>query len=81
MATDGFFDNVYEEEVRQLMAGLKDHSESSLMSACAEAVRLACTYSNDPNYRSPFATKMSSRALGGKPDDITVIVAAVCGHG
>lgn len=81
MATDGFFDNVYKEEVSLLMSGLKDYSKSSLMSACAAAVRLAYAYSHDQHYQSPFAEKISPKTIGGKPDDITVVMAAVCGHG
>ena len=63
----------------ELLSGVKDHTEPSLVNACIEMVSTAHTHSNDPDYQSPFARKLGSSVLGGKPDDITVVMAAICG--
>jgi protein phosphatase PTC7 len=72
LATDGLWDNLHDEVILEI---LRDGG------GAAELVARARTISEDPTALTPFAA--NARALdiydldGGKPDDITVIVAEV----
>lgn len=54
----------------------------SVQSVADSLANLASSLSYDPNYFSPFAKQAKEEegieAVGGKPDDITVLVAIVC---
>lgn len=74
-ATDGVWDNVYEEDMVRLIA---KHKSPKLV---AEALgSLSQTHGQDGGYMSPFAAnamRQGLRYLGGKLDDVTVVVARV----
>jgi protein phosphatase PTC7 len=78
MATDGFWDNVYEHELTAKIEQLwnnKDDLEENLWN-CGEAlVEMACDFARDPKRESPWAH--GKRWRGGKVDDTTVILATV----
>ena len=64
---------------------MQDLTPESIHAAAEELVEEAHRLSLDPNYLSPF-TREGSQVLsweysGGKPDDITVILAAVVESG
>ena len=64
-----------------MISSLQDLTPDSIQKAAEELVEEAYRLSLDPDYLSPFARE-GSQALsweysGGKPDDITVILAAV----
>eukprot|EP00286_Rhodomonas_abbreviata_P017037 CAMPEP_0181325888 /NCGR_PEP_ID=MMETSP1101-20121128/21183_1 /TAXON_ID=46948 /ORGANISM="Rhodomonas abbreviata, Strain Caron Lab Isolate" /LENGTH=480 /DNA_ID=CAMNT_0023434261 /DNA_START=358 /DNA_END=1800 /DNA_ORIENTATION=+ len=74
-ATDGVWDNMYEEEVRELV---DEHPETS---ALARQMAVAASMrAQDPRFKSPFAVEAMRNGLrhtGGKLDDITVVAARV----
>ncbi|XP_046840868.1 protein phosphatase PTC7 homolog [Xenia sp. Carnegie-2017] len=82
MATDGLFDNLTESQILDEISKLKDHQLCSVQSVADSLANLASSLSYDPNYFSPFAKQAKEEegieAVGGKPDDITVLVAIVC---
>lgn len=58
----------------------QDHSTESIQHITASLANLARTHSFDPNFLSPFAEQARSEGInivGGKPDDITVLIAVV----
>ncbi|GAM21518.1 hypothetical protein SAMD00019534_046930 [Acytostelium subglobosum LB1] len=65
IGTDGFFDNVFDEEI--LEAIKKVNSIQSFFQHLADTARKK---SIDPNSNTPHAVRYNSK--GGKPDDITV---------
>ena len=88
MGTDGLFDNLYDADIHACLApsiqakkGLTDVFE--LINASAVATCMASkayTLSKDRRYMSPFAqgaSKVRQFYMGGKEDDITVIVAQI----
>ncbi|ESS30386.1 putative protein phosphatase 2C [Toxoplasma gondii GAB2-2007-GAL-DOM2] len=78
LATDGVWDNLYDD---QILAVLRNQPD--VRKAAAEIAELAFKYSQNPRWASPFSTKerevlgLTRRHLGGKPDDISVVLAAV----
>lgn len=75
-ATDGLFDNVFEDELTRLVqSGLASHSEPQQLATVIANV--AFDYSNSTNGETPYS-KASEKAgkhhMGGKHGDITVIV-------
>jgi protein phosphatase PTC7 len=77
--TDGLFDNVFSEEICVMGAYCK-----KLGSTSAEAAEVICMYARkraaDQQYASPFAYGAHQAGfpfIGGKMDDITVVVAYV----
>ena len=78
MFTDGVCDNLYEEMVREIMVGSSEINLSLVAKRIAEKALDKCI---DQKYYSPFSKNASEvygkRSLGGKPDDITVIVAQI----
>ncbi|XP_052801004.1 protein phosphatase PTC7 homolog [Mya arenaria] len=79
MGTDGLFDNMHEDMIVDYISKYKDHKDASKVTASTIAER-AHDLSFDPDYMSPFALAAIDSGIelrGGKPDDITVIVARV----
>lgn len=93
MASDGFFDNVWDDDMLDVLA---EHappgaelSKEETEAVAAELAAFAQVNSLDPRYKSPWAiecAKQPSTGLlrrlfpsGGKKDDITVVVAQLQG--
>ena len=77
LGTDGLWDNLYDDEVLAVLA----QSSGDLAAAAQELVRRASLVGHDPSAFSPFAKHSAGRFMGGKLDDVTVIVAVVqLGH-
>ena len=78
MFTDGVCDNLYEEMVREIMIGSTESDLNLVAKRIAEKALERCA---DEKYFSPFSKNASEtygkRYTGGKPDDITVIVAQI----
>lgn len=75
LATDGVFDNLYNEKILEIAS-----STSDLKEITQKIINTAYEKSNDNLYFSPFSYNASLNGLfspGGKPDDITVIVGRV----
>lgn len=82
-ATDGLFDNVFPDEAAALVHLSKKKGEGPAEAAAALS-KYAKSRALDPKYLSPFAygaQQMGYRYLGGKLDDITVVVSYVDEHG
>ncbi|XP_064612186.1 protein phosphatase PTC7 homolog [Liolophura sinensis] len=80
VGTDGLFDNLSEDMILSHIARLKDHREESVQKTAHGMADHAHTLSLDPDYMSPFALSAVDVGIdikGGKPDDITVVVARV----
>lgn len=77
-ATDGLFDNVYNEETAVLVSELRQagHQPEEAASGIAQFARRRAA---DPHHPSPFAHGATlagwPNVHGGKMDDITVLVA------
>jgi len=82
MATDGLFDNIFLKDIVDIIKpSLRDtddlidpESISELIATYAEKKSL------DPKHLSPFAREAHKAfydAIGGKPDDITVVVSQI----
>ena len=80
MGTDGLFDNLYDEDIKKCL-----RVNPSSIERQADCIATSAEFmSYKKNYESPFWSnavkeyqKDSVRYLGGKQDDITVIVAEV----
>jgi len=81
VATDGLFDNMPLELIEKELAQLRQYDQDSIQRVCNSIALAASRLAFDRNHMSPFAEKAKSAlgvdARGGKPDDITVIIAAV----
>ena len=58
----------------------QDHSTESIQHVTDSLANLARAHSFDPHYVSPFAKQARCEGInitGGKPDDITVLIAVV----
>lgn len=81
MYSDGFSDNVYPDQMLQILSPFLDSSDDLNLDVVAERlVEHAKTQSEDEAFDSPFARAAKRSRLGwngGKPDDITVIVSKV----
>jgi protein phosphatase PTC7 len=91
MASDGFFDNVWDMDLARLVKHsclIEDGDEENCLEMMAERLALvAATNSRDKMYRSPWSVECSKhhdvgllRKLfprGGKVDDITIVLARV----
>eukprot|EP00930_Biecheleria_cincta_P102710 TRINITY_DN94511_c0_g1_i1.p1 TRINITY_DN94511_c0_g1~~TRINITY_DN94511_c0_g1_i1.p1 ORF type:complete len:331 (-),score=62.34 TRINITY_DN94511_c0_g1_i1:70-1029(-) len=78
LATDGFFDNVWPEELAETLSFMKDSSPSDIARRLLDLAH-AASQADKP---TPFSTAALPHGIhheGGKPDDITVIVARVKG--
>jgi len=79
MGTDGLFDNMHEDMIVDYITKYKDHKNATKETATNIAQK-AYDLSFDPDYLSPFSMSAIDAGIeirGGKPDDITVIVASV----
>ncbi|ALC48049.1 fig [Drosophila busckii] len=82
LATDGLFDNVPESILLQLLRRLpSNRDEQQLQQIANRVVEVAKDFSTCSYFQSPFAIKAKASNVryegGGKPDDITVILASV----
>jgi len=81
MGSDGIFDNLMEQDFHTCLKPNLDKTTKNLRSVKNTAnclSTLAEIKGYDPNYNSPFAQEARAhkkRFMGGKEDDITVIVA------
>lgn len=77
-ATDGVTDNVIPQDMELF---LKDQNTRTLEEVSAKFVQEVVKVSKDPNFPSAFAQELSrltgQRYLGGKEDDITVVMVKV----
>ncbi|KAG9153002.1 hypothetical protein Leryth_024742 [Lithospermum erythrorhizon] len=79
VATDGLFDNVFLEDLEKLVNYGKRNNDTpdNLAKTITEYAHIK---SLDTYYRSPFtveAEKVGKKSMGGKKDDITVVVAYI----
>lgn len=82
VATDGLFDNLPQYVITRMLSAIHDITEREQLQAVADIlVDSADEVSHIPQYQSPFSLKAKSYfrnfQSGGKPDDITVILAKV----
>jgi len=81
MATDGIFDNVPDRLLIEAMDTVQHCKDRQIIQQCANSIALmARKLSRDPKFLSPFsknALAAGIQAEGGKPDDITVLLATV----
>ncbi|KAK0068898.1 Protein phosphatase PTC7 [Biomphalaria glabrata] len=81
LATDGLFDNLSEDMIVRTLESLHStKEEEKIQSAACSIAEHAYKLSLDPDYMSPFALSACDIGIdlrGGKPDDITCIVARV----
>ena len=79
MGSDGVFDNVYDEGIETcLQAGLKGTQIDDLDAASVCIAKKAEANGKDKKFFSPFAKNAMKHLrayMGGKEDDISVIVA------
>jgi len=83
-ATDGLFDNMSDQSIVKELSKLKDDNYESIKEIAKNLAEIARELSNDPDYISPFAKearKSGYYVRGGKPDDITIVLAIVSGDG
>lgn len=74
LATDGLWDNVSESIVLEALTGVKTEN---LQTTCNSIALIARRLSHDEQYASPFAVKANYhgiKTVGGKPDDITLVL-------
>ncbi|XP_019158807.1 PREDICTED: probable protein phosphatase 2C 55 [Ipomoea nil] len=82
MATDGLFDNVHEHELEDLVSAECRLDDKKPMKLARKIARYALNNSENENIHTPFsaATRIAGideDAIGGKYDDITVVVAYI----
>ncbi|XP_013413535.1 protein phosphatase PTC7 homolog [Lingula anatina] len=80
VGTDGLFDNMSEGMILEHLKTLKDHKPENIKRTARTLAKTARELSFDPDYMSPFAQQAQEHGIeckGGKPDDITVILACV----
>ncbi|XP_072033810.1 protein phosphatase PTC7 homolog [Amphiura filiformis] len=80
VATDGLFDNMSEEMILKEIAKIKDQTFTSIQRAVDSIAERARELAYDPTYMSPFAQHARVNGIdfvGGKPDDITILLSAV----
>ncbi|KAH8361251.1 hypothetical protein KR200_009575, partial [Drosophila serrata] len=81
VATDGVFDNLPLRLIVKMLSGLAFEENPVVLQMVANSLALmARTLSLNPKYNSPFtknARSLNIDTSGGKPDDITVLVATV----
>lgn len=78
-ASDGVFDNVFEDRILEMMLKIC-RKQQSTESAAEELATLATMLGADRKHRSPFAVSAASagyRFLGGKQDDVTVLLSVI----
>ena len=82
LGTDGLFDNLDEKVIIQLVwKAVKSNTDKSFNVAnlARSIAEEAFKVSEDPRAKTPFAIASNYRWMGGKQDDITVLVSRVVG--
>lgn len=80
LGTDGLFDNMNEDMLLDHISKIKDHKEENVQKTARKIAEQAHQLSFDPEYLSPFAISAINSGIdlkGGKPDDITLILARI----
>lgn len=81
VATDGVFDNVPKKLLLETLKQVEGEKDAVKLQMTANSIALmARTLSFDSDFMSPFAInarKNNIHTIGGKPDDITVVLATV----
>lgn len=81
VATDGVFDNVPNDLLLETLKGIEGEKDEVKLQMTANTIALmARSLSFDSSFMSPFAInarKSNINTIGGKPDDITVVIATV----
>jgi len=81
LATDGIFDNVPDNVLVEEMYKVQHCKDKNVLQQCANSIALiARKLSRDPKFFSPFCVNALAAGIeteGGKPDDITVLLATV----
>ena len=79
LATDGLWDNLFENQIMQIFKPFYELSERIKdLNVLTEIIGETCyRYSNDPRWKSPFSKRSGGLYLGGKPDDITIVVSQI----
>jgi protein phosphatase PTC7 len=78
-ASDGVFDNVFEDRILDMLQKVY-RNHLSTQNAAEELASLATTLGADRTYKSPFAVAAAAlghRYLGGKQDDVTVLISVI----
>jgi protein phosphatase PTC7 len=79
LATDGVLDNLFQDQILDYVLSRKDRGFEGLAQGLAEA---AYTVAMDRKCPSPYATRCQTMLgvahSGGKPDDITAVIAIIC---
>lgn len=79
MGSDGVFDNLFDEDIKQCIRA--NHSNVDRIADCVATYAEFLSYQK--NHVSPFTDSAlkhnlpKDENLGGKPDDITVIIAQI----
>lgn len=79
LGTDGLFDNMKDETLIKHIARLKDHW-TDIQEVADSIVNEAHKLGFDPHYVSPFSLNAAANGfnvVGGKPDDVTVLIGRV----
>lgn len=79
LGTDGLWDNVYEDQIIKVLQPFYETSYkikdlnlvANLLAELTEKLSLS------PKYKSPFSVKSRGLYLGGKTDDITIVIAQI----
>jgi len=79
LGTDGLWDNLFED---QILAVIRPFYEATYkikdLNMVANLIaELAEKLSFSPKYKSPFSIKSRGLYLGGKTDDITIVIAQI----
>ncbi|XP_020814636.1 protein phosphatase PTC7 homolog fig [Drosophila serrata] len=81
LATDGLFDNMPESMLLQMLKEIRSNSKRDLQEGASLVVEKARELSLNSSFQSPFAIRARENNIfypgGGKPDDITLILARV----
>lgn len=81
VGTDGLFDNLSEEMILNHLSKVKEPKKEQLQKVANRIAHEAHELAFDPDYMSPFAFHAAANGFhnvkGGKPDDITVMLARV----
>jgi protein phosphatase PTC7 len=78
MATDGLWDNLYENQIISIIKPFLSTNHAPDLNIIAEMIGEHCLkYSADKRYQSPFSKRSQGLYLGGKEDDITILVSQI----
>jgi protein phosphatase PTC7 len=79
LATDGLWDNLFENQIMNIIKPFVEKSTKLKdVELIADMIGQFCERDSlDQTYKSPFCKRSGGLYLGGKPDDITIIVAQI----